>query len=161
MCIINSSARIMVWHIMYIYPTLKQWEWFWDIYIYIYIYNSKHEIYIWKVIAQSAYKSIVPRIVQKTVTVNALTTLYQLNNLHFVLLQHCYNKIRKTWLAVASFVNWYRLLCGNFYCFQLLSCIYRVYTQIITGFVKKPYEIDKNPMLHYTLRLSDLVFYSS
>jgi hypothetical protein len=59
----------------------------------------------WEVIAQSAYKSIVPRIVQINVIVNALTTPSQLNNLRILLLQHCYNKIRKAWLAVVSFVN--------------------------------------------------------
>jgi hypothetical protein len=98
--IINFSTRIMVWHIMYIYPTLKQEEWFWG---HIYVANTK--FIFWKVIAQSPYKSIVLRIVQKTFIVNALTTVYQLNNLHIVLLQHCYNKIRKAWLAVVSLVN--------------------------------------------------------
>jgi len=69
----------------------------------VYVANTK--FIFWKVIVQSGYKGIVPRVVQKTVIVNALTTLYQLNYLHIVLLQHCYNKIRKVWLTVVSFVN--------------------------------------------------------
>lgn len=36
----------------------------------------------------------------------------------------------------------------NFYCFHLLSCMYRVYTRIVTSFVKKAWNIQK---LQFTL----------
>jgi len=69
------------------------------------IHVASTKFIFWKVIAQSAYKNIVLRIVQLNVIVNALTTPSQLKNLRILLLQHCYNKIQKAWLAVVSYVN--------------------------------------------------------
>ena len=53
------------------------------------IYVASTKFIFCKVIAQSAYKSIVPRIVELNFIVNVLTMASKLNNLHILLLQHC------------------------------------------------------------------------